>query len=62
MNELIERIDGFIPYRRIKEYPHCTCNIYIYFHYSLIYLLIHLNDHHQMTSQELGNWLETKGM
>jgi hypothetical protein len=59
---IIERIEDCIPYRRIEEYPRCTCKTKNYFHCSLISLLIHLNDYHQMTFQQIGNWLESKGL
>jgi hypothetical protein len=59
---IINRIESFVSDRRIEEYPHCTCKTKNYFHYSLISLLIHLNDYHQMTFQEMGNWLESKDM
>ncbi len=59
---IIERIEDCIPYRRIEEYPRCTCKTRNYFHCSLISSLIHLNDYHQMTFQQIGNWLESKGL
>jgi hypothetical protein len=59
---IIERIEDRIPYRRIEEYPRCTCKTKNYFHCSLISLLIHLNDYHQMTFQQIGNWSESKGL
>ncbi len=59
---VIERIEGCVTNRRIEEYPHCTCKTKNYYHYSLTSLLIHLNDYHQMTFSEIGNWLENKGL
>ena len=59
---VIERIEGCLPIRCIEEYPHCNCKTKNYYHYSLISLLIHLNDYHQMTFLEIGNWLESKGL
>lgn len=59
---VIERIEGCVPIRGIEEYPHCNCKTKNYYHYSLISLLIHLNDYHQMTFLEIGNWLESKGL
>jgi hypothetical protein len=59
---IIDQIEECIPCRRIEEYPRCTCKTTNYFHCSLISLLIHLNDYHQMTFQEMGNWLESKGL
>ncbi len=59
---IIEQIEDCIPYRRIEEHPHCKCKTKNYFHYSLMSLLIHLNDYHQMTFQQIGDWLEDKGL
>ncbi len=59
---IIERIEDYIPYRRIEEHPHCECKTKNYFHCSLMSLLIHLNDYHQMTFQQIGDWLEDKGL
>ena len=59
---VIERIEGCVPIRDIEEYPHCNCKTKNYYHYSSISLLIHLNDYHQMTFSEIGNWLENKGL
>jgi hypothetical protein len=59
---VIERIEGCVQIRCIEEYPHCNCKTKNYYHYSLISLLIHLNDYHQMTFLEIGNWLESKGL
>jgi hypothetical protein len=59
---VIDRIEGCVPTRGNEEYPHCNCKTKNYYHYSLISLLIHLNDYHQMTFLEIGNWLESKGL
>src|SRR2546426_515427 len=59
---IIERIEAFVPSRRIDEYPHCTCKTKNYFHYSLVSLPIHVNYYHRMTFQEMGSWLESKGI
>jgi hypothetical protein len=59
---IIERIESFAPYTSITEYPKCCTRPGCYYHYSLMSLLIHLNDHHQMTFAEIGNWLESKGL
>jgi len=59
---VIEQIEGCVTNGRIDEYPHCTCQTKNYYHYSLLSLLIHLNDYHKMTFSEIGNWLENKGL
>jgi hypothetical protein len=58
---IIERIENFSPYNSITDYPKCCTKSKCY-HYSLICLLIHLNDYHQMTFTEIGNWLQSKGL
>lgn len=58
---IIERIENFAPYNSITDYPKCCTKSKCY-HYSLMCLLIHLNDYHQMTFTEIGNWLQSKGL
>ena len=58
---IIERIENFAPYNSITDYPKC-CKKSKFYHYSLMCLLIHLNDYHQMTFTEIGNWLQSKGL
>ena len=58
---IIERIENFSPYNSITDYPKC-CTKSKYYHYSLMCLIIHLNDHHQMTFTEIGNLLQSKGL
>jgi hypothetical protein len=59
---IINRIEDCIPHGRIEQYPHCNCKNKNYFRCSLMSLLIHLNDYHQMTFQQIGDWLEDKGL
>ena len=59
---IIKQIEDCIPYRRIEEYPRCNCKTKNYFHCSLISLLIHLNDYHEMTFRQIGDWLEGEGL
>src|SRR5215210_4924206 len=58
---IMERIENFAPYNSITDYPKC-CTKSKFYHYSLMCLLIHLNDYHQMTFTEIGNWLQIKGL
>ena len=58
---IMERIENFVPCNSITDYPKC-CTKSKYYHYSLMCLIIHLNDHHQMTFTEIGNWLQIKGL
>ena len=59
---IIDRIENCISNRQIEQHPHCECKSKNYFHCSLITLLVHLNDYHQMTFQQIGDWLEDKGL
>ena len=58
---IIERIENFAPYNSITDYPKCCVKSKCYY-YSLMCLLIHLNDYHQLTFTEIGNWLQSKGL
>jgi hypothetical protein len=61
---ILERIDNFSLYQgNAKRDLRCFCSRPTYYYcYSLISLLIHLNDHHKMTFTEIGNWLESIDM
>jgi hypothetical protein len=61
---ILERIDNFSLYQgNAKRELRCFCSRPTYYYrYSLISLLIHLNDYHKMTFTQIGNWLESKGM
>ena len=61
---ILEKIENFTvcdnpPKKNLK----CFCSRPDYYYrYSLISLLIHLNDYHKMTFTQIGNWLESKDM
>jgi hypothetical protein len=62
---VLERIDNFAACSDTKKEIKCSCSRpdYYYYCYSLISLLLHLNDYyHTMTFREIGNWLERRGM
>jgi hypothetical protein len=61
---ILERIDNFsLNQGNAKRELRCFCSRPTsYYRYSLISLLIHLNDHHKMTFTEIGNWLESIDM
>jgi hypothetical protein len=61
---ILETVENFVPCSNIRKYPTgCFCSKPDYYYsYSLISLLIHLNDYHKMTFREIGIWLESKGM
>jgi hypothetical protein len=60
--DILEMIENFTFYSNPKNYLRCFCSRPDYYFYSLISLLIHLNDYHKMTFTQIGNWLESKGM
>lgn len=60
---ILEEIDNFTAYGNSKRDLKCSCSKPdYYYHYSLIALLIHLNDYHKMTFAHIGSWLEGKDM
>jgi hypothetical protein len=61
---ILEKIDDFTVYGNgKKDLPKCFCSRRDYYYrYSLISLLLHLNDYHKMTFAQIGNWFESKGM
>jgi hypothetical protein len=62
-NAILEKIENFAAYSNPKKNIKCFCSRPDYFYsYSLISLLIHLNDYHKMTFTQIGNWLESKGI
>jgi|ERR671914_1551153 hypothetical protein len=60
---ILEKIENFTAYSNPKKNPKCFCSRPdYYYHYSLISLLIHLNDYHKMTFTQIGNWLQSIDM
>src|SRR5215213_7213358 len=60
---ILEKIENFTAYGNPKKNIKCFCSrLDHYYSYSLISLLIHLNDYHKMTFTQIGNWLESKSM
>jgi hypothetical protein len=60
---ILEKIENFTAYGNPKKNLKCFCSRPDYYYrYSLISLLIHLNDYHKMTFTQIGNWLESKDM
>jgi hypothetical protein len=62
---ILEIIEGFAMRTDITKYPlecYPICPKPPYYFYSLLSLLIHLNDYHKMTFVEIANWLESKDM
>lgn len=61
-SHITERIEAFPTFGNIAKHPECSCRKPNYYNYSMMSLLIHLNDFHRMTFEEIGEWLETRGM
>jgi hypothetical protein len=61
---ILEKIENFTVYgSNPKKNLKCFCpRPDYYYRYSLISLLIHLNDYHKMTFAQIGNWLESQDM
>jgi hypothetical protein len=61
---ILEKIENFAAYGNPKKnLLKCFCSRPDYYYrYSLICLLIHLNDYHKMTFTQIGNWLESKDL
>jgi hypothetical protein len=61
--DILERMENFPTYSNHERNLKCFCSKPdYYYHYSLISLLIHLNDYHKMTFTQIGYWLENIGM
>jgi hypothetical protein len=61
--DILEMIENFATYSSREGNLKCFCSKPdYYYHYSLISLLIHLNDYHKMTFNQIGNWLENIDM
>ena len=61
-SHITERIEAFPTFYNSADYPACSCRKPNYYNYTMMSLLIHLNDFHHMTFEEIGDWLETRGM
>jgi hypothetical protein len=60
---ILEKIENFTVLGNSKKNLKCFCSRPDYYYrYSLISLLMHLNDYHKMTFTQIGNWLESKDM
>jgi hypothetical protein len=62
---ILEIIEGFAMGTDIAKYPlecYSFCPKPPYYFYSMLSLLIHLNDYHKMSFIEIANWLESKDM
>ena len=61
--DILEMMENFSTCSNNEANLKCFCSKPdYYYHYSLISLLIHLNDYHKMTFTQIGYWLENIGM
>jgi hypothetical protein len=56
---ILEMIENLAAYGNARENPKCFCSRPDCY-YSIIPLLIHLNDYHRMTFAQIGDWLESR--
>ena len=63
-SDILDMVENFAPYSDMRKYPtKCFCSKPDYYYsYSLVSLLIHLNDCHRMTFTQIGDWLENIDM
>jgi hypothetical protein len=60
---ILEKIESFAGCGNTKKNLKCFCSRPDYYYrYSLISLLLHLNDYHKMTFAQIGDWLGSKDM
>src|ERR1051325_7050221 len=61
--EILEMMENLVVYNNNGGNLKCFCSKPDYYYrHSLISLLIHLNDYHEMTFTQIGHWLENIGM
>ena len=59
--DILEMIESFTT-QRPENNLICFCSKPDYYCFSIISILIHLNDYHKMTFAQIGSWLEGKGI
>jgi hypothetical protein len=60
--DILEMIESYTIQGDPKKRLSCFCSKSDYYCLSMISLLIHLNDYHNMTFAQIGSWLESKGI
>lgn len=60
--DILEMIENFTIQSSPENHLSCFCSRPEYYCFSMISILMHLNDYHKMTFTQIGNWLESKGM
>lgn|SRR5918996_1285405 len=60
--DILEMIESYTIQGDPEKHLSCFCSKSDYYCLSMISLLIHLNDYHNMTFAQIGSWLESKGI
>jgi hypothetical protein len=60
--DILEMIESYTIQGDTEKRLSCFCSKSDYYCLSMISLLIHLNDYHNMTFAQIGSWLESKGI
>jgi hypothetical protein len=60
--DILEMIESFTIQSDPENNLICFCSKPDYYCFSIISILIHLNDYHKMTFAQIGSWLEGKGI
>jgi hypothetical protein len=60
--DILEMIESFTIQSDPENRLICFCSKPDYYCFSMISILIHLNDYHKTTFAQIGNWLESKGI
>jgi hypothetical protein len=60
--DILEMIESFTIQSDPENHLICFCSKPDYYCFSMISILIHLNDYHKMTFAQIGSWLESKGI
>jgi hypothetical protein len=61
-HDILEMIESFTIQSDPENQLICFCSKPDYYCFSMISILIHLNDYHKMTFAQIGSWLESKGI
>ena len=60
--DILDMIESFTIQSDPENNLICFCSKQDYYCFSIISILIHLNDYHKMTFAQIGSWLEGKGI
>jgi hypothetical protein len=60
--DILEMMENFTTQSSPENHLSCFCSRPDYYYFSMISILMHLNDYHKMTFTQIGSWLESKGI